>query len=50
MEHIENNNEQCYKFICEKCVFFSNNRNDYNRHLKTNKHNNESKKKNKIRI
>jgi hypothetical protein len=42
MEHIENS-EQCYKFICEKCVFFSNNRNDYNRHLKTNKHNNESK-------
>ena len=43
MEHIENY-EKCYKFICEKCDFFSNNKNDYNRHLKTNKHNNESKK------
>ena len=38
MEHIEN------KFMCEQCVFFTNNRNDYNRHLKTNKHNNESKR------
>ena len=43
MEYIENY-EQCYKFICEKCDFFSNNRNDYNRHLKTNKHNNETKR------
>lgn len=43
MESIKNY-EKCYKFTCEKCVFFSNNRNDYNRHLKTNKHNNESKK------
>jgi hypothetical protein len=42
MEHIENS-DQCHKFICEKCDFVSNNRNDYNRHLKTNKHNNESK-------
>ena len=43
MENIESS-DKCYKFICEKCDFFSNNRNDYNRHLKTNKHNNESKR------
>lgn len=35
MEHI-NNIDQIHKFICKKCDFFTNNRNDYNRHLKTN--------------
>ena len=26
------------KYICEKCYFYSNNKNDYNRHLQTKKH------------
>lgn len=42
MEHIKNN-VQLHKFICKKCDFFTNNRNDYKRHLKTNKHNEVSK-------
>ena len=42
MEHIKNSN-QYHKFICEKCVFFSNNKKDYKRHLNTIKHNEVSK-------
>ena len=27
-----------FKYSCEKCDFYSNNKNDYNRHLQTKKH------------
>jgi hypothetical protein len=41
MEHIEHieSIDKYYKFKCEKCYFFSNNRKDYKRHLITIKHN-----------
>lgn len=38
----EENIKQCHKFYCEKCKFFSKNRKDYNRHLNTLKHNEET--------
>lgn len=38
----EENIKQCHKFYCKKCKFFTNNRKDYNRHLNTLKHNEET--------
>ena len=28
-----------YKYFCEKCVYYSNRKSQYNRHLQTKKHN-----------
>lgn len=35
----EKTQKNSFKYSCEKCDFYSNNRNDYRRHLKTKKHN-----------
>ena len=35
-----------FKFICKKCDFNSNNKNDYNRHLQTKKHNDNKNERN----
>ena len=40
MQEIQHNSckKMQYKFICKKCHFYSNNKNNFNTHLKTKKH------------
>ena len=33
-----NNTQKTHKFSCDKCCFYSNNKNDFNRHITTRKH------------